>query len=170
MSIQRPPTRTGWALLGSADYSVATGSTSCVGLLGPALGGGRGRLEGFYGLISDNFVTLNVVLANGTAATITEKSHPDLFWAMKGAGHNFGVVTSLEARIFPRPAESFYYRNYVWTQDKLETLFHALNQLHQNGTQAKEMVFNYGTYRIEPSVSDNEVSTPCSSWQKQIGG
>ncbi|KAI1433774.1 FAD-binding domain-containing protein [Xylaria sp. CBS 124048] len=137
-------------------YVTATGSTSCVGLMGPALGGGRGRLEGFYGLISDNFVELNVVLANGTEVIVSQASHPDLFWAMKGAGHNFGVVTSLTSKIYRRPAETFYYKIYTWTQDKLEILFDELNKLHNNGSHAKEMVFNMGVYTLDPHISKDE--------------
>lgn len=71
-------------------------------MLGPGLGGGHGPLEGVYGLISDNFRQLNVVLANGTAITVNETSHAGLLWGMKGAGHNFGIVTSFELNIFPR--------------------------------------------------------------------
>jgi FAD/FMN-containing dehydrogenase len=74
---------------------LATGYCACVGVLGAGLGGGNGRYQGFYGLIGDNFVTLNVVLANGTAITVSESSNPDLLWVRKGAGHNFGIVTSV---------------------------------------------------------------------------
>lgn len=83
-------------------YVTTTGSCGCVGMLDPSLGGGHGRYQGLYGLISDNFVRLNVVLANGTAIAVSNSSHADLLWAMKGAGHNFGVVTSFEFNIYPR--------------------------------------------------------------------
>ena len=47
-----------------------TGSCRCVGVLGPGLGGGHGRLEGLYGMVSDNFLQLNVVLADGSAIRV----------------------------------------------------------------------------------------------------
>ena len=64
---------------------VASGSGSCVG----------------YGLISDNFVSLNVILANGSAIMVNEMNNSDLWWAMRGAGHNFGIVTSFELNVYP---------------------------------------------------------------------
>jgi FAD/FMN-containing dehydrogenase len=66
--------------------------------LGVGLGGGHGWLQGFHGLVSDNFVTFHMVLANGRAITVSESSYPDLFWAMRGAGHNFGIVTSADLK------------------------------------------------------------------------
>ncbi|KAI1455542.1 FAD-binding domain-containing protein [Annulohypoxylon moriforme] len=70
---------------------------------------GRGHPEGFYGLISDSFVTLNVALASGTSVVVSEesnRSNSNLLWDMKGAGHNPGIVTSLEAKIHYRPTDS----------------------------------------------------------------
>ncbi|KAL4993013.1 FAD-binding domain-containing protein [Aspergillus recurvatus] len=137
-------------------FVTTTGSCGCVGLLGPGLGGGLGRQQGFHGLISDNFRTLNVVLADGSEITVSNTSHPDLFWAMKGAGHNFGIVTSFELNIFPRLIDTWYYRNYVFTQDKLEPLFEELNNLQGIGQQPVEMAAQYGMYTLDPSISETE--------------
>ncbi|KAI5867522.1 hypothetical protein GGS23DRAFT_612662 [Durotheca rogersii] len=137
-------------------YVATTGSCSCVGMMGPGLGGGHGRYQGRYGLISDNLVTLHVVLADGTAITVSEKSHPDLLWAMKGAGHNFGIVTSFELNIYPRLVDTWYYRNYVWTQDKLETVFEEINRFHNNGTEPVDMAYEVGVYTMNYSVSSTE--------------
>ena len=71
-------------------------------MMGPGLGGGHGRYQGLYGLISANLVNLNVVLADGSEVRVNETSHPDLWWGMQGAGHNFGIVTSFEMKIYPR--------------------------------------------------------------------
>ncbi|KAB8293737.1 hypothetical protein EYC80_009222 [Monilinia laxa] len=137
-------------------YVTTTGSCACVGMLGPGLGGGHGRYQGFYGMISDNIVKLNVVLADGSAITVSESSHSDLLWAMKGAGHNFGIVTSFELKIYPRLVDTWYYRNYVWKQDKLETLFGELNKLHSNTSHIRELAVNYGTYGVNASISSTE--------------
>lgn len=137
-------------------------------MLGPGLGGGHGRYQGFYGMISDNIVKLNVVLADGSAITVSENSHSDLLWAMKGAGHNFGIVTSFELKIYPRLVDTWYYRNYVWKQDKLETLFGELNKLHSNTSHIRELAVNYGTYGVNESISSTEVSypNPSFSWNQ----
>ncbi|RYP51126.1 hypothetical protein DL768_003473 [Monosporascus sp. mg162] len=63
---------------------------------------------------------------------------------MKGAGHNFGIVTGLELNIFPREPETWNYRNYVWAQDKLETVFEELNRFRGNGNIPMLMAINFG--------------------------
>ncbi|KAJ4859721.1 FAD binding domain-containing protein [Trichoderma breve] len=142
--------------LWNQGYIAATGSNGCVGFFGPALGGGLGRYQGQYGLISDNFVNLNVVLANGTAITVNATSNSDLFWAMKGAGHNFGIVTNGYIKIYPKKANTWYYHNYVWSQDKLETVFAALNKFQGTGQIPTLMGVNFGQFSIEPNISKTE--------------
>ncbi|KAL7944096.1 hypothetical protein V8C42DRAFT_358776 [Trichoderma barbatum] len=137
----------------SQGYIVPTGSNGCVGLLGPALGGGLGRYQGQYGLISDNFVSLNVVLANGTTSTVSATSNSDLFWAMQGAGHNFGIVTSAYIKIYPQKGNTWHYHNYVWSQDKLEEVFGALNKFQGKGQIPALMGVNFGQFSIEPTIS-----------------
>lgn len=82
-------TNTLWA----AGKQTVTGACECVSLLGPGLGGGHGWLQGRHGLVSDNFVSMNIVLADGTTKFVDAQSEPDLWWALQGAGHNFGIVT-----------------------------------------------------------------------------
>jgi FAD/FMN-containing dehydrogenase len=134
---------------------LGTGSCGCVGFMGPALGGGHGRYQGMYGLVSDSLIQLNVVLADGSTVTVSDKQNQDLFWAMRGAGHNFGIVTSFVAKIWPK--QDWYYRNLVFTQDKLEPLFEEINKLGGNGTQPKELG-HYGLLTKVAAVSD--VSPP----------
>ncbi|KAI1734122.1 hypothetical protein F4680DRAFT_454307 [Xylaria scruposa] len=144
-------------------YVTTTGATRCVGLMGPALGGGHGRLDGLYGLVTDNIIHYNVVLANGTEIGVNETSHPDLLWALKGAGHNFAVVTSVVKKIYPKDTNTWHYHNYTWTQDKLETVFEALNIFHKsyNGTTPPKMGVNYGSIIMDTSVSTTE---PVLKW------
>ncbi|KAB5575384.1 FAD binding domain-containing protein [Coniochaeta sp. 2T2.1] len=138
--------------LWDAGYVANTGSCACVGLMGPALGGGHGRLQGLYGLVSDGLIQLNVVLADGSTITVSDTQNKDLFWAMRGAGHNFGIVTSFVTKIWPKGSD-WYYRNLVFTQDKLEPLFEAINKLGANGTQPKELG-HFGEYTKIAAVSD----------------
>jgi FAD/FMN-containing dehydrogenase len=125
--------------------------------MGPALGGGFGRFQGLYGLVSDNFVTLNVVLGDGRSLQVSKNSYPDLFWALKGAGHNFAIVTSAELNIYPRKVDTWHYHNYAWTQDKLETIFETLNRIQGNGTTPAKLAVSFGQVSLDPSYSKTEV-------------
>ncbi|KAI0482579.1 hypothetical protein GGR56DRAFT_663426 [Xylariaceae sp. FL0804] len=84
----------------SAGTLVVTGTCNCVGFLGAALGGGIGYLTGEYGLGVDNVISLDVVRADGSFETLTHSSG-DLFWAVRGAGPNFALVTSATVRAYP---------------------------------------------------------------------
>ncbi len=74
-------------------------TVSSVGVAGAALAGGSGYLSRRFGLALDNLVSLEVVTADGRRLHVSEDREPDLFWAMRGAGANFGVATSLEFRL-----------------------------------------------------------------------
>lgn len=127
--------------------------------MGPGLGGGYGRYMGFYGLIIDNLLSMNVVLANGSAITVSESATPDLWWGMRGAGHNFGIVTSFNTKIHKRTVDEWFYITYIFRQDKLESLFEVVNAMMNNGTQPKELM-NYALYAWVPSISTTEVCAP----------
>ncbi|KAF4849638.1 FAD-linked oxidoreductase chyH [Colletotrichum siamense] len=137
-------------------YVATTGACDCVGMMGPGLGGGHGRHEGLYGLIIDNFIQLNVVLASGESVKVSETSHSDLFWALKGAGHGFGIVTSFELNIFPRGPDTWHYHNYVWRDDKLEEVFEALNLFHNNGSTPVNMTANFGIFLVNRTITIEE--------------
>lgn len=128
-------------------------------MVGLGLGGGHGRLEGLYGLVADGIVQLNVVLADGSEAVVSATSNENLFWAMKGAGHNFAIVTSSLVKIYPKPATTWHYHAYTWTQDKLETVFEELNKLHvlDDGTLPPLLSFESGVIAMNPAVSTTEV-------------
>jgi FAD/FMN-containing dehydrogenase len=77
------------------------GLISTTGIAGLTLGGGVGWLMGRCGLVCDNTLNYDLVLASGEMAKANASENPDLFWALKGGGGNFGVVTSITYRIYP---------------------------------------------------------------------
>jgi FAD/FMN-containing dehydrogenase len=69
--------------------------------LGLTLGGGQSWLASKHGFAIDNLLSVDIVTADGTLRSVSATQHEDLFWAVRGAGHNFGVVTSFEYRLHP---------------------------------------------------------------------
>jgi FAD/FMN-containing dehydrogenase len=87
----------------AAPYGLvaATGTVGNVGMTGLTLGGGYGPLNGRFGLALDNVISADIVLADGHLVTTDPTREPELFWAIRGGGGNFGVVTSLRVRLHP---------------------------------------------------------------------
>jgi len=107
-----PDARLAWAQPGltagefteaAAAHGLATpfGDTGSVGIAGLTLGGGIGWLVRKYGLTIDALVGVEIVTADGRQLVANEQDHPDLFWAVRGGGGNFGVVTRFQYRLHP---------------------------------------------------------------------
>lgn len=109
----RRATVQGGAMLGALDrasqlYGLATtaGNVSHTGVGGLTLGGGMGWLARQHGLACDNVTAFRVVVATGETLQVDAESHADLFWALRGGGGNFGVVTAFEFALHPEPGRA----------------------------------------------------------------
>jgi FAD/FMN-containing dehydrogenase len=98
-----PGTTWGDVIEAAAPFGLApvSGTNKTVGVTGFTLGGGHGFLSRRYGLAADNLVRAEVVAADGELLTVSEERRSGLFWALRGAGGNFGVATALEVRLHP---------------------------------------------------------------------
>ncbi len=94
-----------WSELNDAaavhGLAVTGGAISTTGIGGYTLGGGLGWLMATQGLAADNLIGVELVTADGSVLDVTDESHPDLMWALRGGGGNFGVAASLTYRMRP---------------------------------------------------------------------
>ncbi|KAJ8120853.1 hypothetical protein ONZ43_g2543 [Nemania bipapillata] len=136
----------------NARVSVST--CNCVSLLGATLGGGLSRTQGTYGLNIDNLISVNMVDASGVKKTVTPKSDPQLWWALTGAGANFGVVTSATYKSQPVPQA----QNTAWTglvffnESQIEEVITAIDQLTLEPAMQMDIYFTASPLDGKPGV------------------
>ena len=131
------------AATGAHGLATTGGQVSHTGIAGLTLGGGLGYLMGKYGAVCDNLLAVELVTADGELLTVSEDENAELFWAVRGAGANFGIVTSFRYRLHALPQvlaglllhprerapELFaFYREFLrGTPDELDTTFAYMN-------------------------------------------
>lgn len=79
------------------------GNAGCVGTMGATLGGTVGPWQGILGLGIDALLSVRLVTASGSLVTASKTENSELFWGLRGAGHNFGIVTSATFKVYDAP-------------------------------------------------------------------
>jgi FAD/FMN-containing dehydrogenase len=111
------------AVASSVGLSGLSGSSAEVGVVGYTLGGGHGWLAREYGLACNSVVGAEVVTADGEVLRADAENVPDLFWALRGGGGSFGVVTALEFELYP--VTELYAGMFAWPWERTSDVLHA---------------------------------------------
>ncbi|PHH68711.1 hypothetical protein CDD82_335 [Ophiocordyceps australis] len=111
-----------------AGYQIQTSSCTTPSMIGVTLGGGITRWSGIYGLISDALTSARIVTASGQVVDVSHKSHPNLFWGLRGAGFNFGIVTraSYQLHSLPSAARSVVNLDLIFSANQTAAYFALL--------------------------------------------
>ncbi|KAJ5346454.1 hypothetical protein N7541_008936 [Penicillium brevicompactum] len=134
------------------DLATVGGVVNHTGVGGLTLGGGYGWLSGQYGLVIDNLLRVKLVLADSRIVTASAEENPELFWAIRGAGHNFGVVSEFTFKAFEQKRE-VYAGMLAFTPDKLEQVIDFANHLVGDDTADGRSAI-YCFLAVPPGSSD----------------
>ena len=128
-------------------FGMATpcGFISTTGVAGLTLGGGIGYLTRRYGLTIDNLLSADIVLGDGSFVTASRSENADLFWALRGGGGNFGVVTSFEFRLYP--VSTVYFGPTFWPLEEAGLVLKAFRDFIQ---KAPETVGGFFAFLVVP--------------------
>jgi FAD/FMN-containing dehydrogenase len=118
------------------------GVVSHTGVAGLTLGGGMGRLQRKHGLTIDNLLSVELVTADGRLVRASEDENPELFWGMRGAGPNFGIVTSFEYRLHPLD-HAITFGTVTHPLERVRELAALFRDLAENGPD--ELFLSFGT-------------------------
>ena len=148
----------GGALWGDVDHAaqahgLATtgGIVSHTGVAGLTLGGGIGWLMRKHGLTVDNLITAEVVTADGDLLRASDDQNPDLFWALRGGGGNFGVVSSFEFRLHPL-GPSVLAGPLLWDAGDTSEVLHFYREFASNAPEELGTTVRFGTAPPLPDI------------------
>ena len=134
----------------TAAHGLATtgGTVSTTGIAGLTLGGGVGWLMAKYGLAADNLSSVELVTADGQVLDVSEDTHSDLFWALRGGGGNFGVAASLQYRL--HPLVEVYGGLVAWPLDAARDVLRFFREFNET---TPDELFAFGVFGHAPDGS-----------------
>ncbi|SDK95853.1 FAD/FMN-containing dehydrogenase [Nonomuraea maritima] len=132
------------AAAGPLGLTGLAGSAPGVSVTGYTLGGGLGWFSRKYGLASDSVLAIEIVDADGERGRVTAESDPELFWALRGGGGDFAVVTALELELYPAP--SLYGGRVIWPEHRAREVYDAFLEI----TAEAPRELSVWVYRLQP--------------------
>ncbi|HSP40625.1 MAG TPA: FAD-binding oxidoreductase, partial [Gillisia sp.] len=159
----------GGATIGQLDettqkYSLAipTGTVSSIGIGGLTLGGGSGYLSRKFGLTLDSLISAEIVTADGKIVTANESENGDLFWAIRGGGGNFGIVTSFKFRLHEVGPEVFSFQAYHQFKDSRKILEFYRKFMEDAPDELQCYAFFLNVPPVEPFPKEFHGETTCA--------
>ncbi|KIA75583.1 hypothetical protein HK57_00642 [Aspergillus ustus] len=149
-----------YAALDAHNLSFVGGRVGTVGMGGFTLGGGTSPFSNRYGWALDNVYEYEIVLSNGTIVSASESHNPDLYFALRGGGNNFGIVTAFTVRTFPQGAVSTtsttYASNYTeQVLDRIYDLF-ADEELASDADMGYDLYYSYSAAQDSFTLSGTQ--------------
>ena len=90
-------------------------------------------MQGKYGFLNDNMISCKLVLADGSMVVASKNSHPDLFWGLRGAGHNFGIALEATFQVYPQANGGIHHTwDLEYTLDQCDEVFRTLNSVYES--------------------------------------
>ncbi|KAI1169934.1 FAD-binding domain-containing protein [Nemania sp. FL0916] len=124
-----------------AGFVIPSGSCGCAGYIGASIGAGIGWLQGTLGLAIDALVSARLVTASGEVVEVSQSSNPDLFWAIRGAGANFGIITSAVFKVTNQMNNGqVYYADIIYSSNQAPAYFELMESL--NGRFPEKLGFS----------------------------
>ena len=103
-----------------------------------------------------------MILSNATAITVSATAYSDIFWAIRGAGHNFGILTEFTSNVYDvAPNAPWSYAQFIFAGDKVEQLYAQVNKMQNEGTAPVELI-NYSLLLRMSEFDPVNVSTALS--------
>jgi FAD/FMN-containing dehydrogenases len=138
----------------AAPYGLAglAGSSPEIGVAGYTLGGGLGWLARPYGLACNSVLAADVVTAEGRVLHVARKHEPDLFWALRGGGGSFGVITALEFALYP--VRELYAGVLYWPQERAAEILHAWRAWTAGVPDSVTSVGRLSSFQAGPEVPE----------------
>jgi FAD/FMN-containing dehydrogenase len=149
-----------YTALHAKGREITLGSCPCVGATGATLGGGHGRLQGLHGLSADALQKVRLALWDGSVVEASASKNAELFWGLRGAGQNFGVVIESTFKTYPETNKGLHYNaDMVFSDDSLEGVLDTINKLipSQDPALAIDVIFFADPATLNPIVFVNLV-------------